>query len=292
MMKIKKERKPFKREYIPIILAVILLFVLIGGLIYIIGHDFKFDEEVVNPNDAVQEEILIDNSNSKCSKEELNELYKLAEKITTDTEMAEEFYEKSTNDETGEEEDIYTWIANFKLENVDNELYAYVTNDYNDEQKEYKPEKNTIQFKGVASFDIVTYTVEIRSNEYGCKGETIRKFTLKTKIYNNFSDMNNCLTYPDFKYCQKFLDEDLPTFQTFMSELEKYKKTTKKTNSTASNGTNNTNNTTKAEENKENKKTNTNNIKLYIIIAIIIISVGVIAIVTTILVKKRRSKRV
>ena len=74
MMKIEKEKKPFKREYIPIILAVLILFLLIGALIYLIGHDFKFDEETVNPGQHEQEEVLIDNSNSKCSKEELDEL--------------------------------------------------------------------------------------------------------------------------------------------------------------------------------------------------------------------------
>lgn len=284
MMKIKKEKKPFKREYIPIILAVLILFVLIAALIYLIGHDFKFDEEKVNENQAVQEEILIDNSNSKCSKEELNELYKLAEKITTNTEMVEIFYETTMNDETGEPEDIYTWVAQFKLDDMDKKLYAYVTNDYNDEKKEYRSEKNVVQFNGVPSFDIVTYTVEIRSDEYGCKGEVIRKFTLKTKIFNNFYSMNSCTEYPDFKYCQKFLDEDLPTFDIFKSELEKYKKTTKKVETTTS-----STKTNKNDEKQENKEKS--GYRKYIIIAIVAILAGVVIIVSVILVKKRRSKK-
>lgn len=284
MMKIEKERKPFKREYIPIILAVLILFLLIAALIYLIGHDFKFEEETVNPAQPEQEEILIDNSNSKCSKEELDELYKLAEKINTETEMVEVFYETTMNDETGEPEDIYTWVAQFSIKDTDDKLYALVTNDYNEEQKEYKPEKNLIQFNGTPSFDIVTYTVEIKSNEYGCKGETIRKFTLKTKIFNNFYAMNECNDNPEFKYCQKFIDEDLPTFQIFKSEIEKYKKTTKTTNKTASNQ-----NTTSVTEGKDNKKVG--NVKIYIYVAIAIL-IGVGAIITLILVKKRRSKRV
>lgn len=284
-MKIKKERKPFKREYVPIVLAVIILFVLVGGLIYIIGHDFKFEEETVDPNQAVQEELLIDNSNSKCSKDELNELYELAEKITINTEMVDIFYETTMNDETGEPEDIYTSVAQFTMSNVDEKLYFYVTNDSNDEKQEYKPENNQIQFNGVVSFDIVTYTVEVRSNEYDCSGETIRKFTLKTKIFNRFSYMNDCEDYPDYKYCQEYIDEEVPSLQTFLSELEKYKKTTKTTTTTK------VGETTKTEENKgettEDSETTTN-YKYYIIGGVAVVLLIVI-IAAVILVKKKRS---
>lgn len=281
MMKIKKERKPFKREYIPIVLAVLILFLLIGALIYLIGHDFKFEEETVNPDQPVQEEILIDNSNSKCSKEELNELYKLAEKITTDSEMVEVFVGMSENDSTGEEVKLYGYASQFTLKDVDSKLYAHVTNDYNDDEKDYNVEDEKIVFQGTPSFDIVTYTVEIKSNDYGCKGETIRKFTLRTKIFNRFFNMIECDEFPDFKYCQQYIDEDLPTLQMFKSELAKYKKTTKKVTTESDN----------KEVNKNDNKETKSNYKLYIIIAIIVILVGVVAIVTLILVKKKRSKR-
>lgn len=287
-MKIKKEKKPFKREYIPIILAVLILFVLIAALIYLIGHDFKFDEETVDPNQAIQEEVLIDNSNSKCSKEELNELYKLAEKITTNTEMVEISSGTTEDDSTGEEVTLYTDVAEFTLSEVDSKLYAYITNDYNDDKSDVNVENGKLVFRGIPSFDIVTYNVEIKANDYDCKGETIRKFTLKSKIYNRFSQMADCLNYPEFKYCQQYIDEDLPTMQSFKIEIEKYKKTTKATDKTNQLSQSNKEEK-KGETNKDNKEDN-KNYKYYIIggVAILLLTV---AIITVILLKKKRSNQ-
>ena len=52
-MKKHRERKPFKREYIPVIIAVIILIGLIAGLVFVIldkkeDFDVKIDEEIIS----------------------------------------------------------------------------------------------------------------------------------------------------------------------------------------------------------------------------------------------------
>lgn len=296
MMKIKRERKPFKREYIPIIIAVAILVLLIGALIYLIGHDFKFDEEKVNQNQHEQEEVLIDNSNSRCSKEELEELYKIAENIKVETEMKK--IEDKDNEVYDFDEEKYvpgiSIIPVIKFSNINSKVYVYMSNDFNEKTVEVQLEKEDVQIEGVSSDKIVEYTLEVRANDYNCKGETIRKFTVKTPIYNSFSQMDACVDYPDYDYCKEYITENLPSMQDFQLGLQNYKKALKTTvapkftnEATTSNKDNDktTNNTTvdKKEDKKDNKTI------VYIIIGAIVLLIGV-AIVTLILIKKKRSK--
>ncbi|MDE6142052.1 MAG: hypothetical protein K2G03_05565, partial [Bacilli bacterium] len=174
----------------------------------------------------------------------------------------------------------------------------YMSNDFNEKTQEIKADKETAETEGISSDKIVEYTVEIRSNDYDCKGETIRKFTVKTPIYNSFSQMEACADYSDYEYCKEYITENIPTMQEFQLGLQKYKKTLKTTvppkftNESASSDKNNNTTTNTTTEKMENKKENKNNKTIiYIIIGAIILLLGV-AIVTLILVKKKRSKEV
>lgn len=301
MMKIKKERKPFKREYIPIILAVLILFLLIGALIYLIGHDFKFEEEKANPGQHEQEEVLIDNSNSKCSKEQLDELYKIAENIKVETEMRE-IEDKDNmvlNQETDKLEPAISIVPILKFTNLNSKVYIFMSNNYNEKTQELKLESNKGEINGIQSDRIVEYTLEVRANDYDCKGETIRKFTVTTPIFNSFSELDICVDYPDYKYCQKYLAEDLPTMHDFQYGLQNYKKTLKSTaaprfsNGTTTSGKKDENTTTTTTvEKKEDKKENKDNkTTIYIIIGVIVL-LSMVAIGTLLLIKKKRSKEV
>lgn len=291
MMKIKKERKPFKREYIPIVLAILILFLLIGTLIYLIGHDFKFDEEVVNPNQHEQEEVIIDNNNSKCSKEQLNELYKIAENIKVDTEMVEREDKENLVYDQQKEEYIpgLSVIPIIKFANLDPKVHIYMSNNFNSKTEDVKTENKNIEIDGVTSDKIVKYTVEVRANDYDCKGEIVRKFIVKTPIYNSFSEMDVCADYPNYEYCQEYITEDLPSMHNFQLGLQKYKKTLKTTGAqkntkepTSSSNETEPSNTV----DKKDKKTN-----IYVIVGASLLLVGVV-IATLILVKKKRSKEV
>ncbi len=298
-MKIKKERKPFKREYIPIILAILILFLLIGALIYLIGHDFKFEEENVNPGQHEQEEVLIDNSNSKCSKDELNELYKIAENIKVETEMREieDPDNMVLNQETDEFEHAISIVPVMKFTNLNSKVYIYMSNDYNDKNQEVKADTDKTEINGIQSDKIVEYTIEVRSNDYSCKGETIRKFTVKTPIYNSFSELDICEDYPEYPYCQKYLAENLPTMNDFQLGLQKYKKTLKSTaaprfsNGATTSGKKDETTTTTVEKKEDKKESKDSKTIIYIIIGVIVL-LSVVAIGTLLLMKKKRSKEV
>lgn len=302
----KKERKPFKREYIPVIVASIILIILIVALVVIfLLPDNKSEIDVPDPNKDI-EEVLVDNKNSKCNESELKKLGSVANKLELEYHDLEivlgQGYDIDTDelDENGMPPlvDITAPVLNVKFKNMTDDIYLKVSSTLNDEVKEYyyKDAKDgVITFETSYSENIGTYTIEVFANKYDCKGDMIRKFELKTPIFNQFSKVLACEEYPDFQYCQKFIKEDEPTYKEFSVALEKYKKevesgkTTKKT-TTKKGSTQNVKDNNEEKNNKGNEvlvENIKNNYVMYIGIALLGI-VGVIIVV--ILVRKRRSR--
>lgn len=61
----------------------------------------------------------------------------------------------------------------------------------------------------------------IGSNSSKCPNEPILELYLKLPIYNEFSQRSECKEYPEFKYCDKFLDTEIDE-NDFISSLEDY----------------------------------------------------------------------
>lgn len=214
------KKKRIKKEYIPVFIAVILFIGLIAALIAVLLYKPKEEEVAIDPNQHVQEELELDNANSSCKKDTLDELYKLANKVTVDTKIVER--KMSGNDqETNEEVEISYFIPEFTFANVDDKLYLNITRDFDSLNKDLTPENGKIVYECEWSDSMVTYTIEVKSNG-DCKGETVRKFTVVTPIYNSLSDYEICTIIPEFKYCQKYVMEDIPTFNEFYTMAQEY----------------------------------------------------------------------
>ena len=55
-----------------------------------------------------------------------------------------------------------------------------------------------------------------------CSGELLKVKTIEFPLYNMFYKTSECKNYPDFKYCQEFMDTSLVTNEKFQDELKKY----------------------------------------------------------------------
>ena len=306
-----KEKKEFKREYIPVIVTGIILILLVGALVFMIFYKGNLElEDVPKDSGHKVDELNVEVDKSKCSTELIKKLSDEAKKIKMNYKekaIQADLYE--TDDDSGENFYTYDHVWNVTFDNVSDNFYLKITNDSNDTVKTIT--KDTLQdgkwsFDTEVDDDVVTYTISVISNPEGCKEQVFRKFELKALIFNVWSNSSKCSVYKDFKYCQRWTDEDTVTIDKFESELAKYKKehpeikeknpfgvevptTTSSTNSTdKTNG--NTKTTSKNNNdvtNKENNKKTIDNKVIYAGAAILVVIVGVVIVV---LLKKKRSK--
>ncbi len=224
---------------------------------------------------------------STCSYKEQAELNEIANNVKANYEVIDIYDGKIVEMDSGEEVDpiVDYYVRGFKISilNVTDDVYVTVTNDYDSSiqtfySKDAKDGIVSFETKNVAK--VINYTIEVHSNKYTCIGELYRKLYIKTPVYNSQSNMAACDEYPEFYYCQEFIDGETVDFNTFLTRLEKYKS-----------------NKTEEEKKKEEENQSViekikefyekNKIVIYIITIVVIIS-GVAT--TVILIKKRRSR--
>jgi hypothetical protein len=188
-------------------------------------------------------------------------------------------------------------------------FYIKVTNDKTDDVITLT--KDTItdgkwQFDTQINNEVVTYTISIISNVDGCTEQTFKKLELKALIFNIWSTSAKCTVYPDFKYCQRWMDEDTLSYSEFNAQLKKYIKennleeinpygvftgpttTTEAGETETGSEASTTTPTIKVTESTSTEKDKKNNMIIYIAAAIVIIVV--VGVVTVLLLKKKRSK--
>lgn len=139
-----------------------------------------------------------------------------------------------------------------------------------------KDEDNMLTIKDDNALVLRRYKFTVVSTSQECGGETLKTITLNTPMYNTYSDSASCIKYPDFKYCQMFVDYDITSLSNteFIDSFDKYIEELEN-------------------KDKEDEKGITEGIKkavskYWIVIVVLIILVG--GLVTYIVIKKKRSK--
>ena len=275
-MKKHKERKPFKREYIPVIIAVIVLIGLITGLVFVIldkkeDFDIKIDEEIKS-----SEDLKIDTSGTKCNNEESKKVKDAAQGVEVSYTIKKMYVGKTIDIDSPDmpEEDAYDYGFEIAIKNITEDVYVVVKNDYSDDVFTYHyadTENGVKTLESLANDDVVNFTFEVKSENANCKDEDYRKITITTPVYNYYTDYTFCKNNPKVDVCKTFVSK-LFTQEEFASAVEKVNKDNDK---------------------KENKETNdkiANFVKenkyLFIIGGIVIVIIGVATICVKI--KKKR----
>ena len=305
MSKKGNKKSKFKREYIPVIFAFLILILLIVALVFVILYDREdLDVNIPDPSNDI-EEIEVDTSDSACSSSELATLNNAANNVTVSYEdekiVVGQGYDID-GDYDGEVPlvDLYGTVFNVSFANITDDIYLRITNDTNDTELTFTKENmdaGEAVFQTEYSDELTTYTVEVLASNYDCVDEVIHKFNLTVPVFNQFSEMEACNTYPNFYYCQEYIDTEPITFPEFMEELNIYKQEVDE--SEIEENTNlvqvdDDNNKDEEDQPSEDEKSSfirfVENNKITLIVGgCAIVIVGVVA--TVLIVKKKRSKR-
>ncbi len=223
---------------------------------------------------------------STCSYKEQAELNEIANHVKANYEIVDIFDGMTLNFENGTgiatEEESYIKGFKISLLNITDDIYVTVSNDYNSEVRTFY-KKDTVD--GVASFEskisdvFVNYQIEVHSNKYTCIGEVYSKISLRTPVFNPYSNLEVCENNSSFYYCQQFISSENISSNEFYERLGKFK-------------------VEKEDERKEEERSQTivekikqfyikNKLVIYAVIIVVIVS-GVAT--TVILIKKRRSR--
>lgn len=149
------------------------------------------------------------NAASGCSYKEQAELNDIVSNIKASYEATKE--KTGTYPDPDDIEatiDVYEPRVEIKVLNLTDDVYIKVINGNSKEENLYynKDTKDgviTIKQNDLSTLN--TYTIEIYSNKYACRGELFRKIEVTTPIYNSYSELEACNKNPDFYYCQNLL---------------------------------------------------------------------------------------
>lgn len=277
-MKKHKERKPFKREYIPVIIAVIVLIGLITGLVFVIldkkeDFDVKIDEEIKNTED-----LKVDTSETKCNNEDSKKVKDAAQKIEVSYTIKNMLVGTSIDIDEPDMPEVEEYDYGFEIaiKNITEDIYVVVKNDYSDDVFTYHyadTENGVKTFESIATDEAVNFTFEVKSENVNCKDEDYRKITLTTPIYNLYYRYQFCSDNPKSKVCKMFVNEKISAKE-FATEVN-----AKKEDNQKSDDSNKKNVPTFVKENKY----------LFIIGGIVIVIIGVATVCVKI--KKRRGSK-
>lgn len=277
-MKKHRERKPFKREYIPVIIAVIILIGLIAGLVFAIldkkeDFDVKIDEEIKNTED-----LKVDTSGTKCNNEDSKKVKDAAQKIEVSYTIKNMLVGTSIDIDEPDMPEVEEYDYGFEIaiKNITEDIYVVVKNDYSNDVFTYHyadTENGVKTFESIATDEAVNFTFEVKSENVNCKDEDYRKITLTTPIYNLYYRYQFCSDNPKSKVCKMFVNEKISAKE-FATEVNAKKEENQK-----SDDSNKKNVPTFVKENKY----------LFIIGGIVIVIIGVATVCVKI--KKRRGSK-
>ena len=216
---------------------------------------------------------------STCSSEREMELSSIANNVNVD--YLE--YDKSMDEglESGEAEVATTPAFYIRIFNLTSDLNVKINLDgsknFTYASSTDAADDGIIYLDTSVASTIKNYTITIRSNDSNCQNEVLRTITITVPMYNYLYSSGECETNADFYLCQEFTTSDYSNVKDsdFTSKLSEYKEDKAK------------------EEAKESSITYKTfsfikSYRWYFIGAGIII---LIAIISILIMKKRRSKR-
>ena len=212
--KIAKEKKPFDKTYIPLTFAFIILALLVGALVYTIIQKPKDKPYMNETNTALIEEIAVDNKNTICSNDELNELIDKAKKITAKYEEINDYvFYKGYNENSSvagiepEEIEVTGYALRMTIENLSSDFTVLVKNNIDDTMiyNNNITDGTLIWDEGTTTY-VRTYYVEIYSNRESCKKVPLRSFSFQVPKWNEISKLGICVheAIKDKEICKHF----------------------------------------------------------------------------------------
>lgn len=303
-----KEKRQFKREYIPVIITGAFLVILIAALVIAILYKIPDPKVTIDGSESNVDDLLVDTRRLAKDQKVYDEFVEKAKKIGVTYTLKDDLtvgydypdgYEGDMSLEPPQTEEFAIKGRYFEiiLDNVDPSIYL-VLSDSKGANKEnvltFKDNEDKLKMDMAFVDEVMTYTIEVRKTEAPDQGILLRKFSFKTPKFNYFSEMMFCSQHPDDKYCVETTFKDI-SIEQFNKEVNKVLKndTNSLYNKAIQNNKNinNKNNDSKIE--KEEKSFFENIIefiKKNKIICIIVCVVIIFGVAATIILFKRKKK--
>ena len=120
----------------------------------------------------------------------------------------------------------YTTVHfDLKIENVTEDVYVRVTNDYDNTTKDYyykDSDNGTLVIPSPNVYRYVKYIVKVYTKDSECGGEAVQTLNLKTNIYNGYSNFDICKKAKEpIDICYEFKDTSNLSVNEFMIEAQK-----------------------------------------------------------------------
>lgn len=228
-IKIEKEKK-FKREYISVFFAIIILLAFIAAIVLVIMYEPKEQPtEETKVNTVTVEDVESDGYLESCESELIKKLKEVANGISV------EYYPVKILDEldTTNPEDAISWDGDtdfyiteveIKVKGLTDDVYLKIKNTINMDvinvgPEDYKNGEYTFFSPDIAKR--ITFIIEIVSNKGECLNQIVRKVSFNTKVYNIYSDTSACIMYPNYSKCNQMINEEL-SYDEFHTGLKKY----------------------------------------------------------------------
>ena len=279
MKKIEREKKTFRREYIPLIFAILFLIGLIVALVYAIMY--KPEKKLINELYSMEtEEMPVDITNISCNNDLSTMISNDANNVKVRYEELDDYVYGKTievesdlngDGELGEIDDI-GYALKVTITGITENIFIKLENDIDYDEPIYKyndTDNGVISFDLTENNDVRTYIVKVFSNTSECGNILYREFRFVLPRFNFMCTSYACAANPDLESCKPFVFDNnkqqfLQTYQKEMQEVNKKNET--------------------KEENKKSIKDYVMEYRLYIIILVVIIFVGIVVIVM----KRRR----
>lgn len=214
---IKRHRRHFKEEtkkvfdYAPLIVAIILFGVMIGGIIYILvtGGIYSYIENkkikeltgTENSTSAIVSDML---SNEEISCENKDKILEEINNIKISYGQ-EKISEGSFVDDLGRIQEAYYNVTKIYLTGLDDLVYAKTTNSYNDDIQTNYSINNVIAIEGPTDQSVVTYYIRLYAKDPSCGTQEIKAFSVELPMVNIYYDAPMCENYRDkLTYCMPF----------------------------------------------------------------------------------------
>lgn len=286
MIKIEKESRGFKREYIPVVIAVLILGLLITALVYTIMYKPERKENVQEKYSTNTEELAVKTDNIVCGE---NDFLEKSKKVQPSYEADLNYYigkiDELETDLNGDGElgemDLYGEVLKVSFTGLSEDMYLVVTNNLDDKERIFTKndiKDGKIEFVEEETAEVRTYNVKVYSDVETCQGALFREFTFKVPRANEYYKTMFCLENTSLDVCAPFIFED--DANTVVEKYNAAKAEVIKKNNEETN---------KQNEEKKNK-TIIDTVKdnyVYIIIAVAVITI----IVVGVLVIRRRMRK-
>ena len=174
--------------------------------------------------------------NASCNLEERVEVNNAAGAVNVIADKLKYTY-NAYDEEYEESHDIDAFTGIIYVYNLTPNIYFNITDGKDKETYTYADDVNGAIAISTGSMAVVKdYTIAIYSTNSSCGTTPVRTISVNLPRYNPFSSYQSCTEYPNYYYCQQFLNADLISETDFMNGLDEYAKTHKKEEETRREG--------------------------------------------------------